>query len=114
MAAYSSEPVPGSTARTTSMATLITASIHITVTLARIRPVEIRLSITFTETRCVVDAAMQVAEVTQVVEVTREATQAEAIARKQSQSRSKRGTGSQLPGSHCLSTMMNRPRKRSG
>jgi hypothetical protein len=63
------------------MATLITASIHITVTLARIRPVEIRLSTTFTETRCVVDAAMQVAEVTQVVEVTREATQAEAIAR---------------------------------
>src|SRR5258708_3220339 len=60
-AAYSSEPALGSTAPTNSAATLITASIHIMVTLVRIRNVEIRPSITSAETRCVMDAATQAA-----------------------------------------------------
>src|SRR5260370_25784612 len=61
-AASSSEPAPGSTAPTTSMVTLITASIHITATLVQIRRVETRPSITSTETRCVMGADTQAAE----------------------------------------------------
>src|SRR6267378_5150990 len=69
-AACSSEPALGSTAPTTSTATLITVSIHITATMVHIRTMETRPLITSTETRCVTGAATQA-----------EAMQAEAIAR---------------------------------
>src|SRR5712671_5436001 len=82
-AVCSSELALGSTAPTTSAATLITASTHITATLVHIRSVEIRPSIISAVTRCVMDAATQAVEATQVGEATQvvEATQvAEAIA----------------------------------
>jgi hypothetical protein len=60
--ACSSEPALGSTAPTTSKATLITASIHITATLVQLRRVETSPSITFTETRCVMGEATQAGE----------------------------------------------------
>src|SRR6267378_2831915 len=72
-AACSSESALGSTAPTTSTATLITVSIRITATLVHIRNVETRPLITSTETRCVMGAATQT-EATQA-----EAMQAEAI-----------------------------------
>src|SRR6266403_1937450 len=74
-AACSSESALGFTAPTTSTATLITVSIHITATLVHIRTVETSPLITSTETRCVMGAATQT-EATQA-----EAMQAEAIAR---------------------------------
>src|SRR5258707_4513765 len=83
-AASSSEPALGSTGPTTSTATLITASIHITATVVHFRDVETRPSITSMETRCVVAAVTQAA-VTQAA-----ATQAEAIARKQREAQSDR------------------------
>src|SRR5712692_5920245 len=58
-AAFSSEPDLGSTALATSTATSITASIQITATLAHIPTVETSPLITYTETRCVMDAATQ-------------------------------------------------------
>src|SRR2546422_4538622 len=67
-AACSSEPALGSTAPTTSAATLITGSIHITATVVHIRSVENRPSITFTETRCVMDAATEKAEAMKAAE----------------------------------------------
>src|SRR5258706_1030852 len=73
-AACSSEPALGSTAPTTSMATLTTVSIRITATLVHIRSVERSPLITSTETKCVMGAATWVA--TWV-----EAMQAEAVAR---------------------------------
>src|SRR6266403_4619298 len=60
-AACSSESALGSTAPTTSTATLITVSIHIAATLVHIRTVETRPLITSTETRCVMGAATQAA-----------------------------------------------------
>src|SRR5207302_1063407 len=69
-AACSSEPGLGSTAPTTSTATLITASIHIAATLVHIQTMETSPSITSMETRCVTDAATPVVEATQVVEAT--------------------------------------------
>src|SRR5882762_8797719 len=58
-AACSSESALGSTAPTTSTATLITVSIRITATLVHIRNVETRPLITSTEARCVIGAATQ-------------------------------------------------------
>src|SRR6267142_777517 len=78
-AACSSEPALGSMATTTSAATLITASIHITATLVHSRSVERRPSITSTETRCVMDAARQKAEATKAAATKAEATKAAAI-----------------------------------
>jgi hypothetical protein len=49
---------------------LITDSIRITATLVHIRCVEIRPSITFAETKCVMDAARQAVAATQAVEAT--------------------------------------------
>ena len=57
--ACSSEPDLGSTTLATSTATSITASIHVTATLVHIPTVVTRPLITFTETRCVMDAATQ-------------------------------------------------------
>jgi len=48
---------------TNSMATWTTASIHITATAVHFRSMETGPSITFTETRCVMDAATQATEV---------------------------------------------------
>src|SRR5260221_10869563 len=56
-AACSSEAALGSTAPTTSKATLITVSIRITAMLVHIRTVEKRPLITSTGTRCVMGAA---------------------------------------------------------
>src|SRR5882724_1537525 len=67
-ATCSSEPALGFTATTTSAATLITASIHITATLVHIRSVERRPSITSTETRCVMEAPTEKAEATKAAE----------------------------------------------
>src|SRR5258708_37526556 len=69
-AACSSEPALGSTAPTTSMATLTTVSIRITATLVHIRSVGTSPLITSTETRCMMGAATWA-----------QAIQAEAIAR---------------------------------
>src|SRR6266481_9234683 len=79
-AACSSESALGSTAPTTSTATLITVSIRITATLVPIRNVETRPLITSTETRCVMGAATQT-EVTKAEAMQAEAMGAEAIAR---------------------------------
>src|SRR6267143_2342924 len=84
-AACSSESALGFTAPTTSTATLITVSIHITATLVHIRTVETSPLITSTETRCVMGAATQTevvqAEVMQAEAMEAEAMEAEAIAR---------------------------------
>src|SRR5260370_29443104 len=58
-AACSSDPALGSTVLTTSTATWITVSIHITATMVHIRTVETRPLITSTETRCVMGAATE-------------------------------------------------------
>src|SRR5882762_3610894 len=79
-AACSSESALGFTAPTTSTATLITVSIHITATLVHIRAVETSPLITSTETRCVMGAATQT-EVVQAEVMQAEAMEAEAIAR---------------------------------
>src|SRR6266403_5230452 len=79
-AACSSESALGFTAPTTSTATLITVSIHITATLVHIRTVETSPLITSTETRCVMGAATQT-EATQAEVMQAEAMEAEAIAR---------------------------------
>src|SRR5467141_739515 len=79
-AACSSESALGFTAPTTSTATLITVSIHITATLVHIRTVETSPLITSTETRCVMGAATQT-EVVQAEVMQAEAMEAEAIAR---------------------------------
>jgi hypothetical protein len=55
-------------APTSSAATLITASIHITATLVHIPRLEKRPSIISTETKCVMDAATQAAEVMEAAE----------------------------------------------
>src|SRR6202035_3257278 len=83
-AACSWESALGSTAPTTSRATLITVSIHITATLVHIRTVETRPLITSTETRCVMGAATQVGAATwaEAAMQAQAATEAEVIARK--------------------------------
>jgi hypothetical protein len=73
------------------MATLITASIHITATMVHIRNVERSPSITSTETRCVMDAATETAEVTKAEATKAEATEAEAIAKNRGHTQSKIG-----------------------
>src|SRR6267143_1629460 len=70
-AACSSESALGFTVPTTSTATLITVSIHITATKVHIRTVETRPLITSTATRRVMGAAMQ-AEATQAEAITRD------------------------------------------
>src|SRR5258706_13720122 len=77
-AACSSESALGFTAPTTSTATLITVSIHITATLVHIRTVETSPLITSTETRCVMGAATQT-EVVQAEVMQAEAMEAEAM-----------------------------------
>src|SRR5260370_10541867 len=62
-AACSSDPALGTTVLTTSTATWITVSIHITATMVHIRTVETRPLITSTETRCVMGAATEAAAI---------------------------------------------------